>query len=1041
MRAEKIDPRQTGGFTAGVIRYYRISILAVAALLTLGVWAFHSLPRSEDPEFDIFDCRVLTLFPGADPDTVESLLTRPIEDAVSEVAGIGTIESRSVAGLSLTLLSVRHDASPVEVLEEVRTKVEDLESELPRGAEEPVVSGFNTGDIPVIIASLAAPMRYPALEREAERLEQALDRLAEVKSVEIEGMPERQILVDVHGERLAQLRVPLTRIAEVLGLENAAVPGGTLDIGARRFVLENPNEYTRIEQIEETVIGAAGESLIFLRDVATVTDGFEDGGYRVRTNGEKALLLTVVKRRGANTVAVAREVRHTLEAAARTLPEGLELRIISDRGASVSGLLGNLWQNAIGGGVLVVLMVGWFLGVRQGLVVSVSIPLSVAIALILLRTSGIGLNQVSIFGLVLALGMLVDSSLVVVENIGRHLDSDKPLIEAVRGGVDEVRTPVLASALTTIAAFVPMLFLTGNLGTFIFDLPMAVIFAISGSLVVALTTIPLLCYTLWHSFPPPREAVEKGSKVLDLYTELAKAALRHRGLTFGLACLVFAASLATIPLLGFQLFPKAEKSFFLVNVRLPREANLATTDLVSTQVEDILAAEADVRDFTTNLGKGSPMIYYNLERQQQRPSFAQILVNLRPGVAAESYAPRLRPKLRQIAGASVEPRILEQGPVGGAAIQVRVLGDSVESLAALAGEIRGRMDRVDGIVDLRDTLGEKIPRLVLELDRRKAAVLGVDSFSFSRTVFMAANGQEATRFRDHGAEVPVIVRLERSALREVSSVANLYLPSAGGEAVPFSEIAVARPAEGFAQIDRRDGRRCVTVSADVAGRLADEALHEVRAALADLELPAGYRIEYGGEQEKRDESFAGLGGALLLALLLIYALLAIQFNSFIQPVVILLTVPFGVTGALFGLLLTGNPFGFMAFIGIVSLTGIIINDSIVLVDFANYLQRVEGKRLLQAILEAGRMRLRPVTLTSITTIGGLTPLAIWGGSLWSPLACSIIFGLVGATVLILIVLPVVYSLLVGAREGRRAQRLLVAVGRRFLGRDEARAIR
>jgi multidrug efflux pump subunit AcrB len=561
-------------------------------------------------------------------------------------------------------------------------------------------------------------------------------------------------------------------------------------------------------------------------------------------------------------------------------------------------------------------------------------------------------------------------------------------------------------------------------------MPLAVIYALSGSLLVAFTVIPLLCYTLWRRFPPPPENMGGTSRALDAYTEVVKWALRNRWLTLVLAFAVFGLSLMTIPVLGLQLFPKAEKSLFLINIRLPGEANLGATSLISERVEEVLAAEPGIRDFTVNIGKGSPMIYYNVERERERTNFAQVLVNLEGG-NADTFADELAPKLQRIAGATVVPKVLEQGPVGGAAIQVRITGPDLNVLSRLAQAIQGRIADVPGIADLRDTLGDTTPRLVLDLDRRQAALLGVDSFSLSRTVLMALNGEVATHFRGGDEEIPVVVRLDRRSVAETSSLERLYLPSNEGTVLPLTELATIREEQGFTTILHRDGRRLVTVEADASGRLADEVLGDVRTRLDDFVLPDGYSIAFGGEEEERRASFAGLWEALLLALLLIYALLAIQFNSFVQPIVILLTVPLGLTGAIAGLLITGNPFGLMAFIGVVSLTGIIINDSIVLTDFANYLQRVEGQRRLEALLGAGRLRFRPVVLTSVTTIGGLTPLAIWGGSLWSPLACAVIFGLIGATVLILIVLPVIYSVLVRTGEADREFRFWNVLGRRF----------
>lgn len=1017
---------------SGVLRYYRVSVLVVAALLVSGLWSFFSLPRSEDPEFDVFDARVAITFPGADPETVESLVTRPVEEAVLEVDEVETVQSSSIAGLSFLVITLRPDATPSDAVEAIRKKVEDIRADLPDQTLEPLVEGFTTSDIPVVLLSLSGIDDLWVLDGWATHIRSSLRDIPEVAEVKIEGMPERRILVDVDNERLAQLRIPLSRISEVLRLENAGIPGGTLDAGPTRYLLDNGNEYRGLNDIRDTVVGRFGDSLVLLRDVARVSDGTEEPFYLVRNNRRPALLISVVKRAGSNTVAVARRVRRAVDALRPTIPDNLELRIINDRGASVAQLLGDLGWNAIGGGIIVILMVSVFLGRRQGLVVSVSIPLSVLLALTVMRLTGVDLNQVSIFGLVLALGMLVDSSLVVVENIGRHFESGDGLRQAVIAGVDEVKTPVLASTLTTVAAFVPMLLLEGNMGAFIVGLPLAVIYALSGSLLVSLTVIPLLCYTLWKRFPPTAEPESKSSRLLELYTDMVKWALRHRPTTLVLAFLVFGLSLATLPILGFQLFPKAEKNFFFVNIRLPGEANLATTDAIATRVEELLAEQPEVRDFTTNVGMGNPLVYYNVARERRKTNFAQIMVNLHEG-NADHFVSSIAPELAKITGASVEAKILEQGFMGAAPIQLRVLGPDLETLSGLADAIRTRIAEVQGLTDIRHSLADTTPRLILDLDRRKAALLGIDSFTFSRSILTALNGEEATRLRTANEEVPIVVRLDRASLGEVSSLESLYLPTSDGTVVPFSEVAAVRKDEGWAEITHRGGRRAAIVSAEVSRRLPSDALAEIRRLIADLELPEGYSIEYGGEYEERQKAFAGLWEAMVLALLLIYALLAIQFNSFVQPVVILLTVPLGLTGALFGLLLTGNPFGLMSFIGVISLTGIIINDSIVLADFANYLQRVEGKRRLEALIEAGRLRFRPVVLTTITTIGGLAPLAIWGGSLWSPLACAVIFGLLVATVLILIVLPVIYSVLVGAAEGQRTFHAWEVIGRRMLG--------
>lgn len=1030
--SESAGDRRDSVLMSGVLRYYRVSILVVAALLVSGLWSLVTLPRSEDPEFDVFDARVVVVFPGADPETVEALVTRPIEEAILELDEVDTVQSSSIAGLVLLAITLRPDVVPADAVQKIRETVDDIRPDLPDTVIEPTVEGFTTADIPTVLMAVSGFEDLGTLNGWASRIRDEVREVTGVARVDTDGMPERRIMVDVDNARLAQLRIPLARIVEVLRSENAAIPGGTLDVGPTRYLLDNGNEFRSLDEVRDTVIGRFGDSLVLIRDVATVSDATEDPAYLVRYNGDPALLLSVVKRPGSNTVAVAKRVVRAIDGLRPTLPDTLEVTVLNDRGASVSELLGGLGWNAVGGGLIVILMVGFFLGRRQGVVVSVSIPLSVLLALTLMRLTGVDLNQVSIFGMVLALGMLVDSSLVVVENIGRHLDAGDELRRAVIVGVDEVKTPVMASTLTTVAAFVPMLLLEGNMGAFIAGLPLSVIYALVGSLLVALTVIPLLCFTLWRNSPPAAAIEDEGSKALDSYTEVVKWALRHRPTTLALATVVFGLSLATIPVLGFQLFPKAEKTFFFINIRLPGGASLDATESVTARVEALLEGRPEVRSFTTNIGKGSPLVYYNVTRERRKTNFAQILVNL-DGENAEDDVARLADDLDSIAGASVETKIFEQGFMGAAPIQLRILGPDLDTLAGLGRTIRELIADVPGLADVRDTLGDTTPRLALDLDRRKAALLDVDGFTFSQTVLASVNGIEATRYRTAGEEVPIVVRLDRDSLGEVSSLDRLYLPTPDGEVVPFSEVARVRQDEGWADITRRGGHRAVVISAEVTGRLPSEALEEIRSLIAGVALPDGYTLEIGGEREERRKAFAGLWQAMVLAVLAIYALLAIQFNSFVQPLVILLTVPLGLTGAIFGLLVTGSPFGLMAFIGVISLTGIIINDSIVLADFANYLQRVEGRRRLEALIEAGRLRFRPVVLTTITTIGGLTPLAIWGGTLWSPLAFAVIFGLVGSTILILIVLPVIYSVLVGAAEGQRTFHAWEVIRNRMFG--------
>ncbi|HEV8663724.1 MAG TPA: efflux RND transporter permease subunit [Candidatus Methylomirabilis sp.] len=1050
------------GFGGSLVRYYRLYILVVLAILAHGITSFILLPRTEDPEFDSTESRIITLYPGVEAREVETQVTRRLEDAIDELEGIRTIESTSYAGLSLIKIRISDDAVPTDVVKDIREKVRDSTKDLPQGVKEPIVIVLNTAFIPVSIVSLTGPPDYRLLEDWSETLRKTLALVEDVAAVQVEGLPERQLLVNVDNERLSQVRIPLTRMRDVLTLENAGIPAGKLDVGTRRYLLRTPNEFDTPESVGSTVIGAVGDSVIHLRDVAEVSEGFEDFRYIVRTDRKPAVLLTVRKKEKTNTIWVSERVREKVDEMRKILPPGMEVMTINDRGQSVAQLLGDLGSNAWSGGLLVICSVWFFLGLRQALVVSVSIPLSVLITFSIMYATSIDLHQMSIFGLVLALGLVVDASLVVVEAVEGKLEEGESLVSAVSKGVGEVAWPIASATFTTIAAFLPMLYLTGIIGDFLFSMPVAVVYSLLASLFVAVTVVPLLCYAMWKRWPESHHGKKDGgedrqSRLLDFYTGIAKFSLRHKFLTLGPAVLAFIIALWAIPKLGIEYFPKADKKLFLIHVRLPTDANIDTTDGVVRQVEDLLGKEEQIRDFTANIGRGSPRVYYSEEPEDENPSYAQLVVNLKDSFegSTDAYVDGLQERLRQVSGATVQTKVLQQGPQAGAAIQIRIAGDDLQVLADLARQVKDRIQDVPGVVDLRDTLGDRIPRLSMKFDREKAGRLGVDTLSFARTLLMALNGETASTFRGAKEEMPLVVRVKKGTFKEISDLTRLYVPSQTGAMVPFGEVAEVRQEQDFARIGRRDGRRSVIVQADVSGRLVIDAVRDVRERLqgpaqakpspglvdrvkgllglgtparaparAGLSLPLGYDLTLGGESEERDEAFAALGRAMIVGFLLIYAILALEFNSFVQPIVIILTIPLGVVGSVLGLWVMGYPFGFMAFIGIVGQSGVVITDAIVLCDYANYLQREGGKGMYESLLLAGRRRMRPVILTSVTDVVGLIPPMIWGGSLWAPLSTAMAWGLGTSTILVLLILPCMYAVLVRPREGRRKLRLL-----------------
>ena len=1019
------------------VKHYQFTVLMFAMLAVLGVTSWLSIPRGEDPTFPAPNYTVVAVYPGANPTDLEQLVVDKIEERVKELDDLKEMKSSIRDGLATVSMefepSVDADRKYDEVVREVNALRPELPAELARLAVEKY-SSDNVNIAQIALVSERAP--WYELQNVAERLEERLEAVPGVRGAETWGFPSREVQVQLDLGRLSELELPMSRVVGAIGSEAANIPAGSVDVGRRRFNVKTDGAYADIEEVRNTVVGGTPNALIRLRDVASVRWGYADPTHLARWNGRRAVWVTATQQPGENIQRVRDRMWAVMDAFAKTLPPGITLQRSFDQARNVSARLSRLGEDfAIA--LLLVLVTLLPLGNRASLVVMVSIPLSLAIGVALLYATGYSVNQLSIVGAVIALGLLVDDSIVVIENIARHLREGRSRRDAAIEATRQIGVAVLGSTATLVFAFAPLLFLPGLPGRYIRSLPITVIYTVVASLFVSMTIIPWLASLLLPEHEDARGNVflrwfERG--IHATYAPVLDRALGRPRVTLAVAGALVALSVALVPLVGFSLFPKAGTPRFLVRIETPEGASLDDTDRAARFAERVLSAEHDVETVLTNVGRDNPQIYYNVIPRNENATAAQLFVLLRSydGKRTPIVLDSLRATLASYAGARIELREFENGPPIDAPIAMRLSGESLDTLRMLASRVEQTLAGVPGTQYVVNPMRVNRTDLHLALDRQKAGLLGVSSIEVDRTLRLAIAGLTAGELRTpDGDEHDVVVRLPRAGRPTPELLDHVYVASQNGGQVPLGQIARLEFRASPPLIQHHDRERSVTVTSQVrTGFNTDRVTKAALARLAELELPAGYRLDAAGEIESRQSSFGGIGSAVVIATFMILAILVLEFRTFRSTLIVASVIPLGVVGGIVALWLTGNTLSFTAMIGFVALVGIEIKTSILLVDFTNQL-RAEGVPLHDAIRRAGEVRFLPIVLTTMTAIGGLLPLALQGSALYSPLAWVIIGGLVSSTLLARLVTPVMYTLLAPAEETeseRTEARLTAALG-------------
>ena len=996
-------------------------------IIVFGLYAWINLPRELAPEIPLQNAFVTTLYPGASPEEVEKLVTAPIEDAIEEnVNKIDLLLSTSSEGRSFIFVDFEEmsDRNFDKELENLRTAVEQV-NELPEETlDDPKVEELDiSSGFPLLTVVVSGDISETQMRDIAENLKDEILDLKNVATVQMAGFRQREIWVEVDPDRLKAYQIPIANVVIALGASNLNLPAGTMELGNTEFMVRTMGEFANPDTIGETIIAVQPtDTPLRLKDIATVSDTYEDTRTLSRIDGKRSISLSVQKKTKGNTITLVAKLRELIEKWSGDLPEGAELTAVSDYSVVLKERLSILETNAFFGLVLVVLMLLLFIGWRNALFAALGIPVAFMATFWFMSTAGYTLSGVSLFGLILVVGIVVDDAIVVIENIYRHIEAgESPKVAAIRGA-EEVGWPVIAASLTTICAFGPLLFMSGVSGQFLRVVPIMAILVLIASLFEVFVILPAHVAEWGKAESRKAHSNRWLERIRNRYVKILKKTIRYRYVFVGSVLSIgLVVCVGAFFILDKELFPGEDVPQFYIRAEMPTSYGIQETAGVINQIEKIAKElpSTEVAAVASNIGLHT-LISGLIRGVAYGSNFGEVIVELTPKQertqGVDEIIASLRAKTAAISGIEQLSFITQEGgPPQGADVEVKVKGPRFEKLLELAGVLKTALTQMDGVYDIRDDFRTGKSELRIYLKPEKAHQYGLTTFQVAQTVRTAIEGTKATTYREADETIDVIVKYEENTLTSLTELNNLLIATPTGVIVPLKDVADIVEEKGYADIHRFDGERAISVyaSVDRAKTTPFKVNQALISAFADVEsLHPGYQLDFRGIFDEVIESFSELWKLFIVGLLLIYVVLGAQFKSFIQPVIILLAVPFGIIGAMVGLLISDATLSIVAMFGIVALAGIVVNDSIVLIDFINK-YREGGYNRWYAILKGGSVRLRPIILTSLTTIFGLIPMAIGLGGkspIWMPMAYTIIFGLAVATTMTLFVMPALYAI-------------------------------
>lgn len=993
-------------------------------LILIGVVSYLNMPRSEDPQFDLPVVLIEVVYPGASPSDIETLVVDPLEQEITEIENIKKIEAKIHNGAVRITIDFLYGTDAEAAFNKVKQAVSTVRPSLPAGVAKLLVLKATPSSVAIMqLALWSEPIDYKSMELYAKLLEKRLETIASVRKASIWGYPRQIVAIDINLSLLKHYGLALTDITKGLQGRALNITPGFVDASTRRFNVKTSGNFTKLDEIENTIISDSSiisvNGILKIKDIAKVSFTNAEPSYLAYFDDIPAIFITVEQREKTNIFVLTEQINQEIELFKKSLPSGIKLEKLFQQADSVNVRVNGFFDNLMQGLVVVGLMALLFLGIREALVVILAIPISFLMAIGWLDFSGYGLQQMSIVGLIIALGLLVDNAIVVTESIHREKKLGKDINQAAASGTSKVAWAIVSGTITTILAFLPMLMIQSNTGDFIRSMPVTVVLVLLASLLVALTLTPLLASKLFV-------VIDKNSKVKvaksytlqhyankfaeKSYSNTLQILMRYKVSVIVISLLMLVAMLSLFGQVGVSLFPKAEKPMLLINVTTPANSSLAYTDKVLQQVLQHVKQYELVDKVALNIGNSNPRIYYNEVPKRGIARFGQALLVLREYHSDEvtNLVKSLRDDFSHWQQAEITVKEFTQGPVTDQVIAIRLLSESLNDLEKVANDLAVKVRQLPGVVNVDNPIGMANTELALTINYQQAALSGVSVERLDKTISTILSGNTIGQFNDiNGEDYPIIIRQRDPSIDNLSAI---EISNNQGVSIPLEQLATMELKKGGSDFFHYQKLRMAKVSADVeTGYSVGEITKQLLNYLEQSDLPEGMHFTLGGEEESRQTTFAGLTQVMLITAIGIFAVLVLQFKSILQPMIIFSSIPFAMAGSIIGLYLTGLSFSMMAFVGLISLFGIVVNNAIILIDSTNVNLRL-GLDKRSAILRASTVRFTPILLTTLTTIGGLIPLTLYGGSLWQPLGVVLISGLCVSALSSFLLVPILTEL-------------------------------
>ncbi len=1006
--------------TAVSIRRPVATSMAFLILVVLGIVSFRTLPVDLLPKVEFTQLTVSINYPNVGPEEIEQIITDPVENVVAGLPNLERVTSESQEGRSRVRLDFARGTNLDEAANDLRAALDGLRDELPDEVDTPRIFKLDLDRVEVV--SLVATSTRPLddLTRIIEDdLARRFDQIPGVGAIDIRGGVHREIRIELDRERMRATGLTALDVQSALGRENVTLPAGTVKRGFADVYVRAVGEFSSLEQIANTVVARRGEHFVRVRDLAEVRDTFEDVRYMVEMNGVPSITVGIQKQSGANTVAVARQVQREVE---RINGERRDLRltVVVDQSDFIRQSMENLRTSALWGSLFAILVLYLFLRNASSTgIIALSIPISVVASFGLLYFGGLTLNQMTFGGLALGVGLIVDNAIVVLESIVRKREeADLSALDSARVGTLEVAGAIVASTLTTCVIFLPVVFARTTSGALFQALALVVVFALACSLLVALTLVPMLSARFLRLRRAPTGPSERFERLERWYVRKLDRALHQRSRVFLTAGVLVAAALALWPLIPVELAPQTEADELDIQLEMARGTNIAVLRTYIDELEDRVRAVVPAQDVhlsSTEMRGDNAAIELKLAHQSQRSMSSTELADLvRREVEGKIPGAELDVEAQQ--GLWMLNRVFGSGGSGNA-LELELRGWDLHRADTVAAEIKERMQRIGTITDVRVSRREGTPEQRLVLDRERISRLGLNVETVSRTLLANVGGVEAGRYRTGGEEFPITVRLRPRDRLVSSDLDGVVFRTPSGAVVPLSPLIQSERGRGPVEIERVDGQRVTYITANLKSGVAlGDAIQEVRATLAEMPIPNGFSLLYGGQYEEQQAAQRDFSVAILMALALVYMLMAAQFERFVDPLIVMLAVPAALVGVVPTLLLTGTTLNIQSIMGLVMLVGIVVNNAIVLIDAINLQRREHQLNTVEAVLEGARLRFRPILMTTATTSLGLIPLALGtgvGGEIQAALARVVVGGLLASTLVTLVLIPVAYTSVTG----------------------------